>query len=163
MQLPGILDWVRIGLARRAVVGALAPFMPRFMPGGGQQEGGTAPLSWRAPYRLGYLATAVTLIAEHVSPGLDEAGMGKVQEDAFAVLTGEMTGDIGERICYLSAMPDAEFVAGSGNAVKFVRALHEKTLRHQASGEADMPMDRTELKALWLAYVDRDSALPPPG
>lgn len=158
MQLPGILDWVRIGQARRAVVGALAPFMRR-KPADAEEE----PLSWRNPYRLGYLATAVTLIAENATPGLDEAGMGKVQEDAFAVLTGEMTGDIGERICYLSAMPDAEFVAGSGNAVKFVRALHEKTLRHQASGEADMPMDRTELEALWLAYVDRDSALPPPG
>lgn len=159
MQLPGMLDWVRIGQARRAVVHALAPFMP----GIGQEGSETGPLSWRDPYRLGYLATAVTLIAEDAAPGLDEAGMGKVQADAYAALTGETIADIGELICYLSAMADADFVAGSSNAVRFVEALHETTLRHQASGEADMPMDRTELEMLWLAYVERDDALPPAG
>lgn len=159
MQLPGMLDWYRIGLARRAAIGALAPFMRSC----GHDLGEHVVQSWRDPYRLGYLATAVTLIAEDAAPGLDEAGMGKVQADAYAALTGESIADIGELICYLSVMLDAEFVAGSSNAIKFVQALHETTLRHQASGEADMPMDRTELEMLWLAYVERDDALPPAG
>lgn len=130
---------------------ALAPFMQP------AAEGDSTPArSWRAPYELGFLATAITLIADQTAPGLGETGMGKVQEDAFAALTRQDAADIGERICYLSAKPDPDFAEGCADAASFVKALHECMLRHLASGEAGMPFDRSELEGLWRSYVERE-------
>lgn len=156
MQLPGMLDWYRIGLARRAAATALAPFMAP----GVDRDSARACL-WYAPYHLGYLATAITLLADASAPGLGEIGMGKVQEDVFAQLTGGSADDIGERICYLSATMDADFVEGCANAALFVKALHARMLHHLASGEAGMAIDLSDLEAVWRAYVERAPGLPP--
>jgi hypothetical protein len=80
---------------------------------------------WFDPYIVGFLVTLITLVAKREVRTLDSQGLGLVQLEAWAVITGTTSDLIGEEVVELSIAGHAHFNEGCRNAIDFGRALYD--------------------------------------
>jgi hypothetical protein len=145
-----MFDLLRIRQARRAAYAALGPFVDRSVADGPAPQAG----DWLQPQIIGFLATAVTVIALRTSGALRSHALAAVQSHVLSALTGIGPELIGEEICLLSSRRDPAFAAGAIGALAFVEA--QPTPSRQDA--ADDGFERAEggrrmLDALWDEHV----------
>jgi hypothetical protein len=112
--------------ARRRAMAALKPFIAF------TQHSATraVPNDWLQPHVLGFLSTAITLIAEAPNGPLQSHALGAVQTSVMVSITGGSAQVAGEEITLLSSKRDPEFMAGCRAAYQFVEALSLEHHRH---------------------------------
>jgi hypothetical protein len=112
--------------ARRRTIAALKPFVAF------TQDAATraVPNDWLQPHILGFLSTAITLIAEASKGPLRSHALGAVQTSVMVSITGGSAQVAGEEITLLSSRRDPEFMAGCHAAYQFVEALSLERHRH---------------------------------
>jgi hypothetical protein len=153
-----MLSLFKIAPARRVTIAALKPFIDCV----DQPALCTVPTDWLQPHVLGFLSTAITLIAEAAKGPLRSSSLGAVQASVLVVLTGGSAQLVGEEITLLSSKSDPEFMAGCQAAHYFVDALSVERNRHtsdkagvepfvpeQASGENSL----LNAHGLWREHV----------
>lgn len=151
-----MLSFLRIRQARRAAYAALEPFVHKTSTDGREPQAG----DWLQPQILGFLATAVTVIALRTSGGLRSHALASVQSQVLNALTGIGPELIGEEICLLSSRQDPAFADGSVGAIAFLDMLVRN-----APAAADLAADpagrgaepgsglRRTLDELWEEHV----------
>lgn len=153
-----MFDLLRIRQARRAAYSALEPFVHRTSINGPDPRAG----DWLQPQILGFLATAVTLIAMRRHGRLPTHALAAVQSNVLHALTGIGPELIGEEICLLSSRSDPAFAAGSVGAVAFLEAMlalpsgtAAPSREFARSGLDPGVRDCRALDELWDEHVER--------
>lgn len=147
-HIEAIRDLWRTRRARSAVFVALRPFEASL-----QQAGEEDPQSFDSAYLIGFLLASVSGVARNASPALGTEGIGAVQLEICARLTGLPQAMLAERMVSLSLGADAEFVRGCSDAVDFTAAV---TAAAVDGGDVGSPSPAAQqAQALWERFVER--------
>jgi hypothetical protein len=126
-------------VARREAVKRLKPYVEQTRCANGVFDNGR----WLAPHVLGFVISAITVVARGRVATLGDEALALVQIDALAQLTGLDGGYVGEKILNLSLANDGEFAQGCVDGMQFGHALadsaHRAILRPDPRGLA--PLD----------------------
>jgi hypothetical protein len=162
---------------RRAAVAAVAPLVERSR----YRLHEIPDFVWCDPYMVGFIVTLITFVAKREVRRLDSQGLGLVQLEAWAAITGVESDLIGEEILQLSITEHQHFNEGCRNAITFGRALYDASggdaidqLHRWGAGTEDMlsgigddatppeAHDGESVVALWADYFDAHVAAPMP-
>lgn len=147
-HIEAIRDLWRTRRARSAVAATLRPFEDSL-----RQAGAGNPQSLDSPYLIGFLLASVSGLARNASPNIGTEGIGAVQLDLCAALTGLPHAVLAERLVSLSLGADAEFARGCAEAVGFTEAV---TAAGADGGDAFTPSPASQqAQALWERFVER--------
>jgi hypothetical protein len=121
-----MLNLMKIRPARRAALAALKPFLiqPNIV------AKAVLPTDWLHPHVLGFMSTAVTLIAEAANGPFRNHTLAAIQASVLATVTGEAAQLIGEEITHYSSTNDPEFAEGCQTAHHFIATLEYERRRH---------------------------------
>ena len=174
---PSIFRLWRARRGRRAAVAAVAPLVERSR----YRLSQIPDVVWFDPYMVGFMVTLITLVARREVRGLDSQGLGLVQLEAWAAITGMKSDQIGEEVLLLSITGHEHFGEGCRNAIMFGQALYDASVGHAIdqpypsggavgrtlSGIGDGadtsgPFDSQNVATLWSDYFDAHVLVPVP-
>jgi hypothetical protein len=118
-----VFEFWKIYKGRTAAIASLQPFVDHTL----SQLPVNINANWQNPHILGFMATIVTLITEHVVGSLKSDSIASVQSGALAHLTKAGSELIGEQIYLLSSMNDIEFQIGCKNGQVFFEQIDFNT------------------------------------
>ena len=129
----------RVFLARREAVQRLRPFVDRAT----LESGACNESRWLSPYVLGYVITAITIVARGSVAALEDEALGLVQIEAWEQLTGLDGARAGERMLGFSLGNDSGFVQGCSDGLAFGHLLmgRSPTIGADLSHSATAPVD----------------------
>lgn len=147
-SIAALCDLWRSRHARSAVLASLRPYDEAL-----RRMGEENPRSLDDPHLIGFLLAAVSALARDASPSIGSEGIGAVQIDVCAELTGLPRSILAERILCLSLGEDGAFLLGCAEALSFHATLNA------AQAEARLPLEAGtaahEARALWDRAVER--------
>jgi hypothetical protein len=147
-HIDAIRDLWRTRRARSAAIATLRPFEASL-----HQAGAENPQAFDSAYLIGFLIAAVSGVARNASPALSSEGIGAVQLDVCAGLTGLPQAVLAERMVSLSLGADSEFVRGCSDAADFTAAV---TAAAADGGDAGSPSPAAQqAQALWERFLER--------
>jgi hypothetical protein len=135
-----MLTPLRVRRASKAAVRLVGPLVANSQ----RRLNGIPPSTWADPYVIGLVMTMITIAARLESGAVEGQMLCKVQQDAWAKITGMRATLIGEDVLLLSASQHSDFERGCRDAVDFgrhfYRSAHEVSDYHAAvEGGLDWP------------------------
>lgn len=117
--LKAMFELLKVRRGRKAAVALISPLVER-----SRRRFEQIPESaWYDPYMVGFLGMLITLVANRAAGGLSSDGLGMVQSEAWAQITGCRNDLIGEEMCLLSTARNRIFQRGCSSAELFLERL----------------------------------------
>jgi hypothetical protein len=114
-----MFELLKVRRGRKAAVALISPLVER-----SRHRFGQIPESaWFDPYMVGFIGMLITLVANRATGGLSSQGLGIVQGEAWAQITGGRNDLIGEEMCLLSTARNRLFQRGCSSAELFLERL----------------------------------------
>lgn len=114
-----MFELLKVRRGRKAAVALIAPLVERTR----HRFGHIPENAWFDPYMVGFIGMLITLVANRATGGLSSQGLGIVQGEAWAAITGCRNDLIGEEMCLLSTAQNRLFQRGCSSAELFLERL----------------------------------------
>lgn len=118
-----IVAQTKVRRASKAAVSLVAPLVANSR----RRLNGIPASTWADPYVIGLIMTMITIAARLESETVEGQLLCKVQQNAWAKITGAHAALIGEEVLLLSTARDPDFVHGCQDALNFGRSFYCNT------------------------------------